>query len=228
MTLKALKDRVWNDLLPTFCDDPSRGWGRDGFKADWGKLSDQDAIDFLRALDAGLVEHQGRGLYRAPMSKASEQFFWSGSKKKIPRPITIWIEPIITVAMISRLHFNYRWPIHLIGAQSIDWAFDIVCYRESDFNSQYIACEVKKTSSELDRLIKIMHSLTINGVASEFDLSPVERNAFRKNQDLKKRRAPIFCGVGPNGMTVVFRVEYAESGAMKFVSASDNELRFPG
>ena len=66
-------------LLPTFCNDPSRGRGCEGFKEDWTKVTEKDAADFLSALDAGLIEHVGRGLYRAPKSHASEQFFWEGN-----------------------------------------------------------------------------------------------------------------------------------------------------
>jgi hypothetical protein len=86
-TFQAFKDRIVGDLLPTFCDDPSRGWGCGGFKEDWKNVTEKDAADFLLALDAGLIEHQGRGLYRAPRSHASEQFFWSGKKSVLPRPV---------------------------------------------------------------------------------------------------------------------------------------------
>jgi hypothetical protein len=97
-TFQLFKDRILGDLLPTFCNHPSRGWGCEGFKEDWKNVSEKDAADFLLALDAGLIEHQGRGLYRAPKSMASEQFFWSGKKSALPRPVTLWVEPIITVA----------------------------------------------------------------------------------------------------------------------------------
>src|SRR5690349_9926108 len=102
----AFEDRILNELLPIFCNDSSRGWGCDGFRNEWHKVSEVDAQDFLRGLDNGLVEHVGRGLYRAPKSLASEQFFWSGRKNTHPRLVTLWIEPIITVAVLSRLHFD--------------------------------------------------------------------------------------------------------------------------
>src|SRR5436190_19956898 len=38
-TLQAFKDRVVGDLLPTFCNDPSRGWGCEGFKENWGNVT---------------------------------------------------------------------------------------------------------------------------------------------------------------------------------------------
>ena len=54
MISQAFRDRIVGKLLPTFCNDPSRGWGCEGFKEDWTKVSEKDAADFLSALDAGL------------------------------------------------------------------------------------------------------------------------------------------------------------------------------
>ena len=120
--LQAFQDRISNDFLPTFCNDPSRAWRADGFKEDWHKISQIDAADFLRGIDGELVQHEGRGLYKAPRSYASVQFFWSGAKQKIPRPITLWVEPIISIAVLARLHFDLRWPKELIGLETKDWA----------------------------------------------------------------------------------------------------------
>jgi hypothetical protein len=108
---QTFRNRILNDLLPTFCNDPSRLRGATGFKQDWDKIGEIDAADFLRGVDGELVKHEGRGLYRAPRSCAREQFFWSGAKKKSPRPIALWVEPIITVAVLARLHFDLGWPM---------------------------------------------------------------------------------------------------------------------
>lgn len=59
---------------------PSRGWGCEGFKEYWTKVTEKDAANFLSALDAGLIEHVGRGLYRAPKSLAKEQSGLRGRK----------------------------------------------------------------------------------------------------------------------------------------------------
>ena len=129
---QTFRNRVLNDLLPTYCNDPSRLWDVAGFKQDWDKIGEIDAADFLRGVDGELVKHEGRGLYRAPRSTAREQFFWPGVKKKTPRPITLWVEPIITVAVLARLHFDLGWPKELIGTQSKDWAFDVTTYLSTD------------------------------------------------------------------------------------------------
>src|SRR5712664_1953376 len=51
--------------------------------------------------------------------------------------VTIWVEPIITVAVLSRLHFKWGWPKELIGTQSQKWEFDVTAYRASDLSNEY-------------------------------------------------------------------------------------------
>lgn len=127
--LQEFQSRILNEFLPEFCNDPTRAYGPDGFKPDWYKVSDVDAADFLRGIDSGLVEHVERGLYKAQCSVAREQFFWSGLKRKLPRPITLWVEPIISVAVLARLHFELGWPKTLLGTQTKNgWTFDVAAY----------------------------------------------------------------------------------------------------
>ncbi len=227
-TFQAFKDRIVEDLLPTFCDDPSRGWGCGGFKEDWENVKEKDAADFLLALDAGLIEHQGRGLYRAPRSWASEQFFWSGKKSVVPRPVTLWVEPIITVAALSRLHFKWGWPKELIGTQSPKWEFDVTAYLASDLSNEYVACEVKKTGSELNQLVELMQRFSTDRDAGDALKSSSEKNAFRKLKGLQKRHASIFWALGPNCYNKVFRMTYTDGGEVIFKSASDDSLTYAG
>ncbi|MGH6881073.1 MAG: hypothetical protein ACREFM_09145 [Hypericibacter sp.] len=216
------------NLLPTFCNDPSRGWGCEGFKENWKKVTEKDAADFLSALDAGLVKHLGRGLYRAPRSQASEQFFWSGRKNVSPRPVAIWVEPIIAVAVLYRLHFKWGWPKDLLGTQSRKWEFDVTAYRASDLNNEYVACEVKKTAAELDQLVELMQRFSTDRDLCDAPKSSKEKNAFRKLKGLQARQAPIFWAVGPNGANKVFRATYTDRGAVSLISASDDALAYPG
>ena len=81
----------------------------------------------MRALDAQLVNPEGP-YFLAARSRAREQIFWEGLKSKPRRSITLWLEPIITIGMRARLHFEKGWPAESLGAQSKDWAFDFVCY----------------------------------------------------------------------------------------------------
>jgi hypothetical protein len=201
-TFQAFKDRILEDLLPTFCNHPSRDWGCEGFKEDWKNVSEKDAADFLLALDAGLIEHRGGGLYKAPKSLAGEQFFWSGKKSVSPRPITLWVEPIIAVALLSRLHFKWGWPKELIGTQSRKWEFDVTAYRASDPNNEYVAYEVKKTVAELDQLVELMQRFSRDRDAGDTLKSSREINGFRKLKGFRKGTLLFF---GRSDQTVPVR-----------------------
>jgi hypothetical protein len=222
--LEQFRDRILNDLLPEFCDDPSRGWGANGF-TESNTIHEIDASDFIRSIDGGLLKHEGRGLYRAPRSYASEQFFWSGLKKKNPRPITLWIEMIITVAVLARMHFDFGWPKRLIGGQSKDGAFDAATYLSDDADVEYIACEIKKTTAEMDQLIESMKKF--GQIHLDHDkITPKEKNAFRKLQALRSRRPPLFWAVGPGGSNYVFKMTYAGDGMISFQKTTIQELSY--
>jgi hypothetical protein len=221
---KAFEDRILNDLLPAFCNDPARRYDVAGFRPDFSKVHEQDAQNFLRAFDANLVKLEGR-LYRAPQSRAGEQFFWDGGRVVKPRLITLWLEPIITVAALSKLHFDFQWPKQLLGTQSADWAFDVTAYLETDLINEQIACEVKKTGSELIQLVELMHYF---GQTTTEEAKPGKsRNAYKKVQGLRSRRAPIFWALGPGGQSLVFKVSYAEDGTVSFDEASVAALAYP-
>jgi hypothetical protein len=191
-------------------------------------VAERDAGDFLLGLDAGLVDHLGRGVYRAPRSRVGEQFFWSGKKNISPRPVTLWIGPIITVAVLYRLYNEWGWPRHLLGTQSRRWEFDVTAYLASDLNNEYLACEVKKTATELDHLVELMQRFARHDVPDDVNRSPRETNALRKLRGLQARRACIFWAVGPNSINKVFRVTYAEAGGLALEPAAEEALRYPG
>lgn len=228
MGLEAFKHRVLTELLPKYCDDPSRGWGSAGFKPNWGRVSEVDAQDFLQGLDAGLVQHIGRGQYLAKRSASKEQFFWEGQKHIFPRPISLWLEPIITVAGLARLHFEFGWPEHLIGMQSQDYAFDLATYLGAAETTEHVACEVKNSQKQLDDLIKNMRKFANDNVHSEVGLSNKEVNAYRKLVALRKRKAPIFWALGPERVSFVFNMSYSVDGAVTFSPAEENVLSYRG
>jgi hypothetical protein len=123
----------------------------------------------------------------------------------------LWAEPIITVAVLARLHFDLGWPRHLIGTQSPDWAFDVTAYQTSDLDNEHIACEVKKSDSESKQLVAFMTDLGRNQASDDHRGSKL--NAYRKVQSLRLRRAPLFWAVGPN-VSHVFRVAYDDDFLM--------------
>lgn len=224
MPSEAFKDRVLNDLLPAFCNDPARNYDMAGFKANFYDVHEADAGAFLKALDGGLVQLDGN-MYRAPRSCAREQLFWEGPKKTSPRSITIWVEPIITIATLSRLHFELKWPKYLLGTQSIDWAFDVIAFLPEQSAREHVACEVKKTERELSFLIQWMREFGTS--PSRVAANDKERNAYRKIAALRARQIPLFWAVGPGRSGIAFRASYPDDGRVVLEEISETELRYP-
>ena len=217
---------LYNQLIPAFCDDPKRRCDISTFVAASNRVVEQDARDFVDAWNAGLIEHQGHGRYRAAQSAASEQFFWTGRNVPGVRSFTLWMEPVITVAALGRLHHRHQWPKHLIGTQSADWAFDVVTVLP-DRQGESIAGEVKKTRREVDQLIALMEHFGREPDFIEPTNSGKERNAYKKMAALRLRRAPIFWAVGPDGYNKVFRVAYNDDGSVNLAPSDDSALNFP-
>ncbi len=224
MSSEVFEDRILNDLLPEFCNHPARCYDIAGFKSNFREVEGIDAQNFLKGLDAGLVELVGR-LYRAPQSRAGEQFFWEHEKNLKPRPITLWIEPIITIATLYRLHSELGWPKELLGTQSVDHAFDATAFVDSDTTNEYIACEVKKTIKERNSLIRIMRKFA--ALPPSDTVSDQEKNAYRKIKGLRARRAPLFWAVGPGGNSIAFKLAYSGDGLITFDETSIRDLRYP-
>lgn len=203
---QARLDREW---LEPFCT--KRGFSTDGFvRESLQKLSPVDAEDFIYAIDQGLVEHES-GVFRTPLSKAKEQIFWEGPKDTNPRKITLWLEPIITIAALARLHRDYGWPSDCLGLQSATWAFDLVAYvaRKTE---EGLVCEVKKSTQEVDKLIGFMLAHANSDPDLALNLKGSELNAFRKVIALRRSSSPTFWAVGPGGYSRVFTVVRDNSG----------------
>jgi hypothetical protein len=220
------EDLVYNRLIPEFCSDPGRNLDASGFRAESLKISEEDARYFLLAWQAGLIEHQGRGVYRAAQSGANEQFFWEGLRSERPRRFTLWLEPVITVGGLARLHFDFNWPSNLIGCQSKDWAFDVVAMLPGR-NGEFIAGEVKKSSQEVDDLLAFMTKFARHPTMEEPNKPAKERNAFKKVSALRARQAPLFWALGPNNDSRVFQVSYQGDGIIDLTSAGHAALQFP-
>ncbi|WP_284312095.1 hypothetical protein [Labrys miyagiensis] len=169
------------------------------------------------------------------MSKASEQFFSSGRKNtatgeaiaKEARSVTLWLEPVITVATLARLHFEFGWPKQLLGMQSADWAFDAMAFLSSDASAEHIAGEIKKTDAEVEKLIQFMQALSRSIDPATASPRGAEKNAFKKVKALNLRKPPLFWAVGPNGLSYVFEVGYGADEVLWFSEASEARLRCP-
>lgn len=218
-------ERLLNcELVPEFCALPARGCTPAGYKEPNPPLSDFDAIHFLRGWKAGLMKSDGLGRYRARRNGSVEQFFWEGSKSASPRPFSLWLEPVITLGAMARLHLDFGWPAEDIAAQSIDYAFDVVAYRVG-CDAETIAGEVKKTKRECDDLLSMMTKFGVQPNALE-PVGGKSRNAYKKVAALRNRRAPIFWLIGPQGYSRVFDVRYSEQDEMALVEADETELWF--
>lgn len=191
-------------------------------------INELDARNFLLAWHAGFVRYVGRGSYKTARSGSVERFFNAGSKNATPRTFRLAHEAFINVACLARLHFEFGWPAELLGTQSINYAFDLVAYLPAH-NTEYIACEVKKTASEVDRLITQMRVFCAPQYQAmdEVGMTGVEINSFRKVRGLRQRQASIFWAVGPGGMSEVFAMSYGDDGNIDLASIDETALQFP-
>jgi hypothetical protein len=198
-------ERLQLEWLPTYCGDAARGYDPSGFRPSPVEVAEQDAADFLYAVDRKLVTDTGGGRYRAPRSAAIEVLFWEGSKSAVPRPITLWLEPVITIAAIGRLHRIYRCPPGLLGMQSKRWGFDLVAYLTPEDEHPYILGEVKKSSREALRLRDDLIALS-NDLS---DPNPIQ-NSRKKWSEVQADPPAYIWIVGPDALEFVFAVESTE------------------
>lgn len=218
--------RLQTEWLPAYCNDPARRYDISGFRADAKQVTDIDARDFLRALDHKIVSVDSGDRFRMPRSNVDEVIFYEHSTKISPRPFSLWIEPIITIAAVARLHLAYGWPVDCLGMQSEKWEFDLMAFKPNDPDHEFIAGEAKPTRRELDKFLAHLNECCAEG---EHDCAGAKRdrnNAHKKWLGLKRRRSPIFWALGPGGDSHVFDVIYNEGEAIELKTASEEKLRF--
>lgn len=219
---ESFERRLRSEWLPDFCNDPKRNFSTEGFVEASLRLADFDATNFIRALDSGIVTDSGGGRYRCHRSNAFEQIFWEGRKAKFPRPLTLWLEPIITIGTMARLHLDYGWPIETLCMQSKSWAFDFAVFKDSR-GSEFIAGEVKKTAKELHALM--VHMIEFGQLGSEScDGGGPKKNAFKKWQALQLCKAPYFWAVGPDNHTRIYSVVYHDGNKAEFTQVGLESL----
>lgn len=197
--------RLRSEWLSAFCSDGKRRLDTAGFRDSSIRISERDAENFIRALDSGLVEDTGGGRYRCASSKAVEQIFWTGPKASSPRTLTLWLEPVITIATVARLHLDFGWPAERIGMQSSDWAFDFAAYNNSGTRI-LLAGEVKKTINEVDHLLADLIDCHAADASAALSGNARHINSFRKWSALRTQAVPLFWVVGPDYYTYVLRL----------------------
>jgi hypothetical protein len=217
--------RVREEWLPAYCNDPKRQYAVEGFHIDDNVVIEADAQDFLRAIDNGVAiigDRQGFGMARG---YASETLFWEHERTVQPRRITLWLETLITVATGARLHFDYGWPIECLGMQSKDSAFDLMTFKEPDFQNEYVAVEVKSTSRAVDEMTENL-ARCCAGDHDPSCFTGTRRNAHRKWIALTARRPCLFWAVGPSPASKLFQVAALADDRLHLVPVSFDSLRF--
>lgn len=219
--------RLTEEWLPVYCNDAKRCYSVAGFKTDLKTVTSLDARDFIRAIDCGVVSDLGGGRYIMPRSGAKEVLFWEGKKGVTPRPITLWLESLITMAAMARLHLDYGWPVECLGMQSKKpWEFDMVIFKTNDVKNEYIAGEVKPDSKKLDIFLANLKECCAQG-DHDCSLASKERiNAHKKWKGLRRSHAPLFWALGPGGDSRVFNVSYSTDGIITLEKTSDAQLHF--
>ena len=213
---------VW---LPSFCLDQKRKFDPAGFKNASIILSEFDASNFLRAINSGLVRDTSGGRYQCLKSSAQEQIFWEGLKSVVPRPLTLWLEPVITMGTIARLGLDFGWPPEVLGMQSKDWAFDFVVYQSPISTKEHIFGEVKTTAVHCDNLIADLQTYGQAGANEPLSEHPKHKNSFKKWQSLLKSRVNLLWVVGPDDYTHLFEVQYGPEKTATFLKTTLDRLQ---
>jgi hypothetical protein len=222
--LTVFRERLASDWLPSFCETPHRNYPLEGFKPESiEKLSAHDAHWFIKAIELNLVS-QEHGCFIAPLSQAKEQIFWEGSKNTNPRPITLWLEPVITIGALAVLHETYGWPADKLGAQSKTWAFDLVGYGNTA-EEECMVCEVKKTKAEVDTLIALMKNYA-NTNLEEIPPSGKERNAYKKVIGIRTTWPRLFWALGPAGYGYLYHVKRSGEYQFELIECGMDYLHF--
>lgn len=221
----AFQSLVVEQLLPQFCSH--YGYDIAGFKKETiERIGHYDAMWFLEALRTQAVTYN-KPFFLAPQSGAKEQIFWQAGQSKLPRPITIWVEPVVTIAAAGRLHSQFNWPRYLIGLQSKkNWAFDLVGY--DSCLSPMLVCEVKKSHREVDQLINAMLGYFQQLPLTDEPKKQSLRNAYRKVVALREMMPRVVWVVGPENYGEVFSCLWNSNGeAGVLVKTGEAALSWP-
>lgn len=218
--------RLESEWLLAYCNDPDRQYSLDGFVRDRTIVGNRDAADFLRAVDHSIVTIEAGGRFRMPRSSTHEVLFWEHERDVSPRRLTLWLEPIITIAAVARLHLDYGWPLQCLGMQSRDSAFDVTAFLPRDLTNEFIAGEVKPTAKQLDTLLNRLHACCQRGKHDDCLASSTRRNAHKKWLGLQRCQAPIFWALGPDGDSRVFEVSHVAGLPAELLRTDESALQF--
>lgn len=224
---REFTDRLLSEWLKSFCDARDESLNPDGFVgSNLDRLSEFDAHWFLQALDAGYVT-EDRGFFLSELSASKEQIFWEGARSEDLRKMHLWLEPIITIGAVARLIKEYHWPQSQIGLQSKPpWPFDLMGYG-ADGETEILACEVKKSDREIQRLVEEMSRFSEQPRLAEEPKNSTVRNAYRKVVGIRRSWPEVFWALGPDGKEKVFEVvRKPQAERFQLIPVSTDYLRF--
>lgn len=219
--VQEFTDLLQREWLPNFCHDPRRQLQVQGFRERSIRVSDADARDCVYAVKHGVVVDQGGGRFRTAHSTAFEQLFWTGSRSVHPRPLTLWLEPVITFAALGRLHRDYAWPIDLLGSQPKSWAFDLAAHDAEDPSQYRILGEVKKSLKEVNQLIADLHELSAGN-----DTESISKNSRKKWLGLMAAKPSLVWIIGPDMHSRAFWLQRVRANKYRLVETSLADLDF--
>lgn len=218
-------DLVERDLLPEYLKD--NGYLAGGLRRPAEQLGGSDVEWFLAALRSGLVQRLPKGELWLPGSPSRTTLFWEHEKSISPRPITLYIEGLVTVATAARLHYVFGWPKWCLGFESSDSAFDLVGILPRR-KHEWLAGEAKSTAGGVGRLIGMIQECGSKGPHDDcLSGKAVVLNSHRKWLGLVRSRAPVFFAFGPDRDWHVFEVTHGPSKRIALKDAPESALRCP-
>ncbi len=220
--------RVKDEWLPAFCADPKRRYDPTVFDPTAKVITDADARDFMRAIDSGIAFFDSRQRCGMRRGRASDAIFTEGKKATTRRPVSLWVETVLTVAAGARLHFTHGWPADSLGMQPhADFALDLAAFTTSDSVNQQIAAEIKPTLEELTTLsINLRRCCAGDHDDSCLEKHRARRNAHNKWRALRARQPPVLWLVSPAPHSEIYRLAYRADGVIEVEPADVSQLDF--
>jgi hypothetical protein len=156
-----LRELIQTRWLPAFVDD-NPGATIGDYHEGASPLSSREAGDFLTALDSGVLEmvlnDNGleTGLMRLPGYRAYYCYAVIGRPSSILPDVQLYRELLTHLATAARLHLEFGYPKHALSMD--EDSFDVVVHGRH--NEPFIAVEVKKQQSELDKMVNRLLELS--------------------------------------------------------------------
>jgi hypothetical protein len=168
-------------------------------------ITTEEAHGFFRAIDAGLFELNDKGQCRPCGMRPSTGYCYPLLERpnKAQNRVRLWREWLTHAAAPASLYLDYGYPLHDI-ALDVD-AFDVLVY--SPLNQPLVAVEVKKTSAELDAMLREMRALERQSWELKYQVRP--SNAAQKFRSLLALRPVFFLAIAP-GVSRAFAATYPD------------------